>query len=168
MQIAAQRVYVEAEIAELRRRLDDAEETLHAIKSGRVDALVIDHPSEEHQVVMLGGVKVSDRLLIDRLQQAAVLLSRPGEVVHVNPAFATLLGTHVEHCLGQPFSKFVGGGEHTSVEILLDLASTAATAEIVLRHSADTLLRAHVTPVPIADSGGVCLIITPSEQVTAA
>jgi PAS domain S-box-containing protein len=167
-QLAAQRVYVEAEIAELRRRLDDAEDTLHAIKSGRVDALVIDHPSEEHQVVLLGGVKVSDRLLIDRLEQAAVLLSRPGEVVHVNPAFAALLGVHVEHCLGQPFSRFVDPAECPSVEVLLDLATTAATAEIVLRHSADTLLRAHITPVPMAEGGGVCLIVTPSEHVTAA
>src|SRR4051812_43765491 len=131
-ELAVQRVHVEAEIVELRRRLEDAEETLHAIKSGRVDALVVDHPSEEHQVLLLGGIKISDRLLVDRLQQGAVLLSRLGEVVHVNPAFATLLRTRVEALLGQPFSRFLATAEHGSIEALVDLASSAATAEIVL------------------------------------
>src|SRR5262249_1019270 len=53
-------------------------------------------------------------------------------------------------------------------EALVDLASSAATAEIVLRDADDTLLRAHVTSVPMADGGGVCLIVTPTEQMTAA
>ena len=35
------------EIAELKRRLEDAEETLRAIREGEVDALVVDSPSGE-------------------------------------------------------------------------------------------------------------------------
>src|SRR5262249_4044171 len=73
-----------------------------------------------------------------------------------------------EQLLGQPFSRFVGAAEHASIEALLDLASSSATAEILLRDATDTLLRAHVTSVPMAEGGGVCLIVTPSDRMTAA
>src|SRR5262245_61774455 len=121
---AARRIHVEAEIAELRRRLDDAEETLDAITSGRVDALVIEHPVEERQVLMLGGMKLADRLLVDRLQQGAVMLSRHGEVLHVNPVFAALLGTTADALTGRPFKQYVESAEHISFTALLDLASS--------------------------------------------
>ena len=38
---------VDEKIRDLQRRLDEAEETLRAIREGEVDALVIDHPEGE-------------------------------------------------------------------------------------------------------------------------
>ena len=92
---------LEAEIDSLRQRLEEAEVTLDAITSGRVDALVVAHPVEEHQVLVLEDARRGDRLPIDRLRQGAITLSASGEVLHVNGAFAALLGCEAAQLLGR-------------------------------------------------------------------
>ncbi len=95
---------LEAEIDSLRQRLEEAEVTLDAITSGRVDALVVAHPVEERQVLVLEDARRGDRLPIDRLRQGAITLSATGEVLHVNGAFAALLGCEARSCSAGPSS----------------------------------------------------------------
>ena len=52
-----QRTPVKFELDELRRRLQEAEETLDAIRSGEVDALVVSGPEGE-QVFTLRGAEL--------------------------------------------------------------------------------------------------------------
>jgi diacylglycerol kinase family enzyme len=59
---------VESEIVELRRRLEEAEDTLHAIRTGEVDALVIGGPDGE-VIYTLTTADYPYRLMIDEMNQ---------------------------------------------------------------------------------------------------
>src|SRR5580698_7155989 len=63
-----------AEVAELRGRLDEANETLHAIRSGDVDAVLVQGP-EGNQLFTLKGADEPYRVLIEEMNQGAVSLA---------------------------------------------------------------------------------------------
>ena len=62
-----------AEIEDLRLRLQEAEETLHAIRSGDVDAFVIEEATG-HRIYTLEGADRPYRLLVEQMQQGAATL----------------------------------------------------------------------------------------------
>ena len=63
----------EGELQELHRRLEEAEETLRAIRGGEVDALVVDS-AEGERIYTLQGADHAYRALIEAMQQGAVSL----------------------------------------------------------------------------------------------
>jgi len=73
--LVSRRHHLQAEIVDLRRRLEDAEETLSAITGGRVDALVVEHPIEERQVLLLGDEAHDIVRAIQRGESDAVVVS---------------------------------------------------------------------------------------------
>ena len=58
-----------AEIAELQLRLEEAEETIRAIRSGTVDAFVVDVPNGA-RVYTLETADRPYRLLVEKMQQS--------------------------------------------------------------------------------------------------
>ena len=68
---------VRLELEELRQRLQEAEETLDAIRSGEVDALVVSGPSGE-KVFTLEGAEHPYRVLVESMNEGAISLSLDG------------------------------------------------------------------------------------------
>ena len=62
---------------DLRSRLDEAEETLRAIRRGEVDALVVSGPDGE-QVFTLKGAERSYRVMIEAMNEGAVTIRPMG------------------------------------------------------------------------------------------
>jgi hypothetical protein len=60
---------VRLELEELRQRLQEAEETLDAIRNGEVDALVVSGPSGE-KVFTLEGAEHPYRVLVESMNSA--------------------------------------------------------------------------------------------------
>src|SRR5918993_2642120 len=75
------------ENAELRRRLDDAEAIVHAIRHHQVDAFVVEQDGKEG-ILVLEGVAQPYRLLIERMQQGAAVLTSGGTITYSNPRIA--------------------------------------------------------------------------------
>ena len=67
----------DAEVADLRQRLADAEETLRAIYQGEVDALVVRGPHGP-QIFTLRGAQEPYRILVERMHEGALTLSTAG------------------------------------------------------------------------------------------
>jgi hypothetical protein len=65
---------VSKEIEELRLRLEEAEQTLHAIRSGEVDSLVVEGPNGP-MVYALEGASNSYRVLVESMSEGAATLS---------------------------------------------------------------------------------------------
>jgi len=86
-------------IAELRARLQEAEETLDAIRQGEVDAVVVGGPSGT-RVYTLENADRPYRVLVEKMQEGAVTLSRDGTILYCNDRFATLVGTVRENMIG--------------------------------------------------------------------
>ena len=97
---------VEAEIAELRRRLEEAEDTLRAIRTGEVDALVIDG-SDGEVIYTLTTADYPYRLMIDEMNQGAVSVSPDSIILYSNRNFAGILGLNGTNVIGTQFGDYV-------------------------------------------------------------
>jgi PAS domain S-box-containing protein len=91
-----------AENAELRARLEEAEETLRAIRSGEVDALVMDE-----EVYTLKGAETPYRVLVEQMYEGAATLLDDGTVLYANRRLAALLGISLEALIGTSLRRFV-------------------------------------------------------------
>src|SRR5689334_24012771 len=94
------------EIDELRQRLEEAEDTLRAIRNGEVDALVIDAPHGE-AIYTLASADYPYRLMIDEMNQGALSVSPDSIILYSNRNFAGMLGLDGTTVSGKSFSDLV-------------------------------------------------------------
>src|SRR5690349_6015322 len=97
------------EIDELQRRLEEAEETLRAIREGEVDALVIDAPHGE-VIYTLTSADYPYRLMIDEMNEGAVSVSPDSFILYSNRNFTSILGLSegsVSNASGVPFGDYI-------------------------------------------------------------
>jgi PAS domain S-box-containing protein len=102
---------IENEVVELRRRLEEAEDTLRAIRNGEVDALVIDAPHGE-AIYTLTSADYPYRLMIDEMNQGAVSVAPDGIILYSNRNFAGMLGLEGTNVSGKQFSSYVAEQMH--------------------------------------------------------
>ena len=109
---------VDVEIRELRRRLEEAEETLRAIRQGEVDAVVVDGPYGE-VIYTLTSADYPYRLMIDEMNEGAVSVSPDSFILYNNRNFASILGLDGSSASGVPFGGFIV--PHMREQFLQDL-----------------------------------------------
>ena len=79
-----------AEIQEFRAQLDEAQETLNAIRRGEVDGLVVSTPKGD-QVYTITGAERPYRALIEDMREGAVMLSDDNTILYCNSGFAKMM-----------------------------------------------------------------------------
>src|ERR1051325_2693143 len=94
------------EIVELRRRLEEAEETLRAIRDGEIDALVVDSPEGE-VIYTLTSADYPYRVMIDEMNEGAVSVSPDSFILYSNRHFASILGLSEASATGVSFCDYV-------------------------------------------------------------
>ncbi len=92
-------------MSRLRARLVEAEDTLDAIRSGAVDALVV-HTRRGEQLFTLKGADQTYRALVEAMNEGAVTLTS-GVVSYCNHHFARMAGTPLEKIFGASIYDFV-------------------------------------------------------------
>jgi len=122
-----------AQQQELHARLKTAEETLRAIQSGEVDALMVSDRRGE-KVVSLKGGEPAYRMLVEAMSEGAATLSRSGAVLYCNRSFAKLMGRTQEKIIGIAVQSLVAKTERDGFESFLAEAQKAvAKGEFNLR-----------------------------------
>src|ERR1041385_6173716 len=86
--------------------LEEAEQTLRAIRYGAVDAFVVEEP-EGHRVYTLEGSDLPYSTLVEKMQQGAAMLDGRGQIVYCNLSLAQLLGVARETVIGRLLLDFV-------------------------------------------------------------
>ncbi len=94
----------------LRRRLQEAEETLAAIREGHVDALVM-RAGHDQQIYTLRSADQPYRLMVEQMHEGAVTLGSDGAILYCNARFAEILGSSAKALTGQPFQKLLFSGD---------------------------------------------------------
>jgi PAS domain S-box-containing protein len=107
-------------------RLKTAEETLRAIQSGEVDALMVSGRRGE-QVVSLKGGETAYRMLVEAMSEGAATLSRNGAVLYCNRRFAELMSKPQEKIIGIAVQSLVAKTERDRFEALLAGAQKAVS-----------------------------------------
>jgi PAS domain S-box-containing protein len=153
---------LEAEIAALRIRLEESEETLHAIRSGAVDAFVVEGPEGE-KVYALESADRPYRVLVECMNEGAITLSAEGTVLYCNPRFAEMLGRSAESLMGRAMCDVVVSTDRDACTRMLELARTVpAEGEMLLERADGTSIPVHLTlsPLPIEGAAVVCGVVT--------
>jgi PAS domain S-box-containing protein len=147
---------------ELRARLEEAEETLAAIRSGEVDALVVSGPHGE-QVYTLRGADHSYRVLLEDMNEGAATLLSDGTVLYCNKSLADMFMLPMEKVIGSAVSDFVAPSERPAFAELLQQGERGkAKVEITFGLRDGTLVPAYCSfsPVQIGELRCLCLTAT--------
>jgi len=131
--------------SKLLSRLRTAEETLRAIQSGEVDALMVSGRRGE-QVVALKGGEPAYRMLVEAMSEGAATLSRNGDLLYCNRRFAELARRPHEKMIGVAVQSLVAKRERDRFEAFLsDGQKAAVKGEFNLRHRDGSLLPVHLS-----------------------
>jgi PAS domain S-box-containing protein len=150
------------ELEQLRARLEEAEETIQAIRSGKVDALVVSGPQGE-QIYTLHGADHSYRVLLEDMNEGAATLLPDGAVLYCNKAFAEMLRMPIEKVIGFSANDLVAQSDRQAFADLLRQGEQGrARAEITFRPIDGTFVPVYcsVSSVQIDEIRCLCLTAT--------
>jgi PAS domain S-box-containing protein len=126
-------------------RLKTAEETLRAIQSGEVDALMVSGRRGE-QVVSLKGGEPAYRMLVEAMSEGAATLSRNGAVLYCNRRFAELVSRPQEKVIGIAVQSLIAKTERDRFEaFLVEAQKGVAKGEFNLRRTDGSLVPVYLS-----------------------
>lgn len=123
-------------LAELRVRLAEAEETLRAIRTGEVDA-VVTAGKGGLQVFTLEGAGHAYRLLIESMNEGALTLTTDKMIVYANQCFAKMVHCPLAQVMGSSFRRFLSAEDRDTLRSLLKRAGRAGSKIRVQLHASD-------------------------------
>jgi two-component system NarL family sensor kinase len=132
----ASRPVLSRALAELRIRLAESEETLRAIRTGEVDAVVTAGKAGV-QVFTLEGAGHAYRMLIESMNEGALTLTTDKMIVYANQCFAKMVRCPLGQVMGRSFRRFLSTEDRTTVRALLKSAGQSGAKIQVRLHAGD-------------------------------
>jgi signal transduction histidine kinase/CheY-like chemotaxis protein len=151
-----------SEVSELRIQLAELSETLHAIRSGEVDAVLGPGPQGD-QLFTIKGANDPYRVLIEEMNQGAITLSASGLILYCNRRFAALLKAPLDEIVGFEFETFVAEAERKAFgRLLASGRDHAGAGEITLcaRDLTPVPMQLALGPLPGGSAAAICLVAT--------
>jgi two-component system CheB/CheR fusion protein len=108
-----------SEIEELRQKLDEANETIEAIRSGQVDALLVKDLNGP-RIYTLKSADQTYRVFIEKMTEGAVTLNRKGIILYSNSRFASMMDLPLSKIIGSYFKSFVSYEFKETFEKMID------------------------------------------------
>lgn len=97
---------LEQDIEELEQRLEEANDTIEAIRTGQVDALIVKNDNG-HQLYTLKSADQTYRVFIEKMTEGAVTLNEKGIILYSNTRFAEMMKLPLSNIIGSYFETFV-------------------------------------------------------------
>ena len=95
-----------SELESLRQKLDEANETIEAIRAGQVDAFVV-KGEEGPRIYTLKSADQTYRLFIEKMIEGAVTLNEKGVILYSNTRFASMIKLPLSEIMGSFFKQYV-------------------------------------------------------------
>ena len=149
------------EVADLRARLEEAEETLRAIRAGEVDALTVTGVDGE-QVFTLQGAEHPYRIMVETMSEGALVVTADGLIVFSNHRFGVILKEPISTIVGASIFSYVQAVDRERLSTLCaEGRKKSATGEIPLICRDGTTVRAHLalSPLNVESLRGVCIVV---------
>lgn len=155
----------DVDLHELRERFEAAEAVSRAIRLGEVDAFVVGDGEEDKRVVFLSDAFSPYRRLVEDMPQGAATLTRGGEILFANQAFAALVGVRSGELAGSTIERYVAGVDASNVLDLLASPIAAREADVELRRPDGRVERVRMSTVS-ASHDFVTLLAAPAGPVS--
>jgi two-component system phosphate regulon sensor histidine kinase PhoR len=117
-----------SEANELRLKLEEATDTLDAIRTGQVDALIVQGESG-HQLYTLKTADQTYRMFIEKMNEGAVTLNHEGLILYSNSRFAEMVDMPLEKVIGLSFENFIAYEEREKFKQIIKSAWDAEYKE---------------------------------------
>ncbi len=96
----------EDEIKSLRQQLDEANAAIEAIRTGQVDAFVVEDKNGP-RLYTLKSADQTYRLFIEKMIEGAITLNQEGVILYCNTRFANMLNIPLGNMIGSYFKNFI-------------------------------------------------------------
>jgi signal transduction histidine kinase len=147
----------------VRTRLDEAEETLRAIRAGEVDALVVGGAAGAH-VFTLEGAQDGYRILMEAMSEGVATLTSQGLITYCNARFAAILGSPLDRTMGSPIFGLVLASDRERLRALLEAEARGRSEGEFWLHAPDgaapALVRLAVVSLMMDGVRAHCLVMT--------
>ncbi len=141
------------ELAELRARLADAEETVRAIRGGEVDTVMVAGKLGT-QVFTLQGAEHAYRVLIESMNEGALTLTADKVILYANQCFARMVKCPLEQVMGSSFRSFLSAADRATLRPLMQRTGKSGSKIQVLLHARDgSRMPAQISIRPLAENG---------------
>ncbi len=127
------------ENTDLRARLEEAEETLQAIRHGEVDALLVSGP-EGDRVFTLKGADHTYRILVETINEGAATIAADGKIIYANRRLAEMLKLPLEQVINSTIGNYVDPADRELFEALFSSGKQGAIQGEVRLLGADGVL----------------------------
>jgi PAS domain S-box-containing protein len=125
-----------AENAELRTRLEEAEDALRAIREGEVDAVIVSG-SQGDRVFSLMETENLHRQMVETMNEAGLAISQDGLLLYANDRAAALLSRRRSNLLGRPLKDLVVPQDAERLRALLQASKHGTADDRVVFRAAD-------------------------------
>ena len=151
-----------AENAELRQQLDEAKETLRAITSGEVDALIVNTKLGERAFTLQGADTIY-RIAIENINEGAITISPEGMILYSNKYFARMVRTDLSKVIGASLFDFMSPESRDHITAML--IDHIDRVELWLRASDGTQVPAYMAMMKLElDVPTICAVVTDLTQ----
>src|SRR3984893_10123612 len=123
-------ITVAEQVSSLTQRLAEAEETLRAVRSGEIDAFIVQGPDGE-QVYALRSAEQPYRNLIEDMLEGAAILTTDGDIAYCNKRFAELVAVPLEAAVGGCMERFVHNVDRPAYRALLAAGSGKRRTKLI-------------------------------------
>ena len=157
------------ELAALRVRLAIAEETLRAIRTGEVDTVMV-AGKEDSQVFTLEGAEHAYRVLIESMNEGALMLTANKTILYANQCFARMVKCPLEQVMGSSLRRFLSSADRVIFRPLLKRADKSGSKiQVRLKAGDGSQIPVHLSIRPLAKNGSkratFCLVVTDMTEV---
>lgn len=135
--------------------MEDSAQILEAIRTGCVDAFVIEE-REGHTVYTLHNADLPYSTLVQRMQQGAAMVNAAGDVIYCNVSFAILLGMSAESLIGVHLQDLVHPEDGAALQKLVQESEPRSReGEVRLRKQDGTVLWAKLSVNALSRDGEI-------------
>jgi two-component system phosphate regulon sensor histidine kinase PhoR len=132
----AQQNALQLDLEQTKESLEEATDTIEAIRTGEIDALVI-QGTDGHQIYTLKSADQTYRIFIEQMTQGAITINRNGIILYSNSQFALLINQPLEKVIGQSFFNYVSHHDIKRCENMIEKAWDNVVSKGELDLSAD-------------------------------
>jgi PAS domain S-box-containing protein len=149
------------ELTKVQNRLLEAQETLDAIRTGEVDAVVVSGPHGNH-VYSLTNADQPYRVYVERMQEGAVTISAEGVVFYCNQRFADMVNLPLEKVIGSRASDYLPKDTVAMVSNVIGNSQEPVKHECTLSCGGGHVLPVQLSAsaLPLEDQMVICLVVT--------
>ncbi|MFZ0502338.1 MAG: ATP-binding protein, partial [Chthoniobacterales bacterium] len=148
----------EEELSQLQASLKESQQTLEAIRSGEVDAIVV----TGNRVYSLAGAEHPYRIYVEQMQEGAVTVAADGLILYCNQKFADMIGAPLEGAIGSVISPCLSPDSWEKISAVVDGAESVVKHESVVRRRNGEEIPVNFTAskLCLADQTVICLVVT--------